>query len=315
MPSSPGNPRRQVILPAPHLPAVAAVRTHRQPVQRLGRPLLAAGSLLLGGCHEGILNPAGPVAKAQALLLADATVVMLAVIVPLMVLTLVFAWWFRAGNTRARYRPQWNYSGRIEVTIWSIPALIILFLGGMGWVSSHRLHPARPLESPLPPVEIEVVSLDWKWLFIYPQENLATVNRLVIPVGRPVHFRLTSATVMNSFFVPQLGSQIYTMPGMATQLNLMADRAGRYRGMSAQISGNGFSDMRFFAEALAPDAYARWLGDTRAAGPPLDHHAYLSLAAPGIEAQPHSYAGVAPGLFDAVLCAHACPPMSHSQDH
>lgn len=283
---------------------------------RRSRCLVAAGaSIMAGGCQEGILNPAGPVARAEALLLADATVVMLAVIVPLMILTLVFAWWFRAGNARARYRPEWSYSGRIELTVWSIPALIIMFLGGMGWVSSHQLHPARPLSSPLAPVEIEVVSLDWKWLFIYPQENLATVNRLVIPVGQPVHFRLTSATVMNSFLVPQLGSQIYTMPGMATQLNLLAERPGHYRGMSAQISGDGFSDMRFFADAMRPDEYARWLRETRAGGPPLDAAAYALLATPGSVAAPRTYASVSPGLFDTVLCGRACPTMHHAGDH
>jgi len=275
-------------------------------------PLAPGMGLVLCGCSEGVFDPAGPVAKAERLLLADATVVMLAVIVPLMLLTLVFAWWFRTGNARARYRPDWSYSGRIEVTVWSIPALIIMFLGGMGWVSSHHLHPARPLESPLSPVEVQVVSLDWKWLFIYPQENVATVNRLVIPIGRPVHFRLTSATVMNSFFVPQLGSQIYTMPGMTTQLNLLADRAGHYRGMSAQISGDGFSDMRFFADAVTPEDYARWIDQARASGAVLDHATYRALAVPGIASTPGAtYAGVTPGLFDALLCTDACPSMPH----
>ena len=181
----------------------------------------------------GVLDPRGPVAADEYQLLQNATLVMLALIVPIIVLTLAFAWWFRAGNRRAKRRPDWSYSGALEVVNWMVPLMIILFLGGMGWVASHALDPAKPLESDQAPLEVQVVSLDWKWLFIYPEQKLASVNMLAIPAGRPVHFALTSASVMNSFFVPQLGSQIYTMGGMATQLNLMADKPGTYQGLSA----------------------------------------------------------------------------------
>jgi cytochrome o ubiquinol oxidase subunit 2 len=201
--------------------------------------------MLMVSCHEGVLDPRGPVGKAERIILYDSTAIMLAVIVPVIVLTLVFAWWFRARNSQARYRPDWEYSGRIEMIIWSIPALVILFLGGIAWTWSHDLDPPRPLAESTAPLDIEVVSLDWRWLFIYPHEGIASLNRLVVPAGVPLRFRLTSTTVMNSFFVPQLGSQIYAMPNMVTRLNLKADQPGTYEGLSAQFSGDGFSDMRF----------------------------------------------------------------------
>src|SRR6202012_2359362 len=163
-----------------------------------------------------------------------------------------FAWWFRAGNIRARYLPNWEYSGKIEMIVWAIPALVVVFLGGIAWIASHDLDPPRPIESTTPPLNVDVVSLDWKWLFIYPDQGIASVNRLVVPVGTPISFQLTSAGVMNSFFVPQLGGQIYTMSGMTTQLQLQADHSGSYPGFSSQFSGDGFADMRFTVDAMAP---------------------------------------------------------------
>ena len=176
---------------------------------------------------------------------------MLMIVVPTLLATLAFAWWFRASNKRAIYRPNWVYSGRLELIVWGIPILVVLFLSGVTWIGSHDLDPAVPLAGEAKPVEIQVVSLDWKWLFIYPDEGVASVNELVVAVRRPAHFSLTSASVMNMFFVPQLGSMIYTMNGMATQLNLQADRPGDYHGLSAQFSGDGFSDMHFVLRALA----------------------------------------------------------------
>jgi cytochrome o ubiquinol oxidase subunit 2 len=195
---------------------------------------------------------------------------MLAVVVPVILLTLAFAWWFRASNRRATYRPDWEYSGTIELIVWAIPALVILFLGGIAWIGSHDLDPPKPLASETTPLEVEVVSLDWRWLFIYPNEHIATVNHLVVPTGVPVHFRLTSASVMNSFFIPELGSQIYAMSGMTTQLNLQADQAGTYEGLSAQFSGPGFSDMRFTLVADSSEKFARWVAEVRARGAVLD---------------------------------------------
>jgi cytochrome o ubiquinol oxidase subunit 2 len=209
---------------------------------------------------SGVLDPHGPVGGAERIILFDATVIMLAVVVPVIIGTGLFAWWFRAGNRRAHRQLEWSYAGRIEFVVWAIPALVVLFLGGIAWISSHDLDPKTRLPaSAAPPIEIEVVSLDWKWLFIYPGFRVASLNRLVVPVGAPLHFRLTSAGVMNSFFVPQLGSQIYTMAGMATELNLQADDPGTFAGLSAQFSGDGFSDMRFEVAAVPPQAFGRWV--------------------------------------------------------
>jgi cytochrome o ubiquinol oxidase subunit 2 len=259
-----------------------------------------APCVLLASCQDGVLDPHGPIGRAERLILSDATAVMLAVVIPVIVLTLVFAWWFRAGNRLATYTPDWEYSGRIELIIWAIPALLIAFLGGMAWITSHDLDPPKPLLSKVAPVEIEVVSLDWRWLFIYPDQGIATVNQLTVPVGVPIHFRLTSTSVMNSFFVPQLGSQIYTMPGMTTQLNLEADETGTYEGLSAQFSGDGFSDMRFALAAVPEAQYQQWLGETRAQGSALGKAAFADLVKPNHAGRPLRFGQVDPGLFSMV---------------
>ena len=256
------------------------------------------------GHGEGVLDPRGPVGAAERVILYDATAIMLAVVIPVIVLTLAFAWWFRAGNQRARYLPDWQYSGAIEMIVWSIPALVVLFLGGMAWTSSHDLDPPRPLgtESPL---DVQVVSADWKWIFIYPDQQVASLNRVVVPAGKPVRFRLTSATVMNSFFVPQLGSQIYTMSGMTNQLNLQADQPGTYKGLSAQFSGEGFSDMRFDLVAVPTDQFDAWIAGTRSSGDRLDTARLSELLKPSVADKPAVFGSVAPGLFDAVVSRHA----------
>jgi cytochrome o ubiquinol oxidase subunit II len=261
----------------------------------------------LAGCSYGVLNPQGPVGAGEKVILFDATAIMLAVVIPVILCTLGFAWWFRAHNKRAQRRPDWEYSGRIEFVTWSIPAMIVLFLGGMAWISSHDLDPPKALESENKPVEIEVISLDWKWLFIYPQEQVAAVNELVIPVNTPVHFKLTSGSVMNSFFVPQLGSQIYTMAGMTTQLNLLASQAGTYAGLSAQFSGDGFSDMRFDVRAVPEEEYKAWLSSTRAGAEHLDAIRYAQLAAPSQHDEPASFGEVTAGLFDSIVHNHGAP--------
>ena len=261
---------------------------------------LASICLLLASCSEGVLAPRGPIGESERVILYDATAIMLAVVIPVILLTIVFAWWFRAGNTLARYLPTWEYSGRIEIIVWSIPTLVIVFLGGIAWISSHDLDPPQAIDSTTPPLDLDVVSLDWKWLFIYPVDGIASVNRLVVPVGRPVRFHLTSATVMNSFFVPELGSQIYTMPGMTTQLNLQADQAGLYKGFSAQFSGDGFSDMRFEVAAVPADQFATWVESAKAQGQALDSAAYTALAQPSKAVEPATYAPVAEGLFESI---------------
>lgn len=275
--------------------------------------LFLPAAALLASCQEGVLAPKGPIGEAEKTILFDATAIMLAVVIPVIVLTLFFAWWFRAGNKWARYLPDWEYSGRIEMIVWSIPALIVLFLGGMAWISSHDLDPPRPLDARVKPIEIEVVSMDWKWLFIYPDEGVATVNELTVPVATPLHFRLTAASVMNSFFIPQLGSQIYTMPGMTTQLTLQADENGTYTGRSVMFSGDGFSDMRFDVHAVASDAFTGWVAQAKQANDPLDEGAYTALLTPSHANPPHVYSSVEVGLFDHALMETTSA--SHAEGH
>jgi cytochrome o ubiquinol oxidase subunit 2 len=255
-----------------------------------------------GPCQgAGVLDPQGPVSAAERLILLNATGIMLVVVLPVIVLTLAFAWWYRASNKRAAYRPEWSYSGHIELVVWAIPSMVVILLAGVAWTGSHELDPARPLRSDAKPIRIEVVSLDWKWLFIYPDQQIAAVNELVVPAGTPIEFELTSATVMNSFFVPQLGSQIYTMPGMTTRLNLLADRPGNYPGLSTNFSGDGFSDMRFVVRAVSAAEFAAWLARTRAAGRPLDADAYSQLARADSNAKTQTYRSVDPALFERIV--------------
>jgi len=261
---------------------------------------MTGAAMSMASCHEGVLDPRGPVGKAERVILYDSTAIMLAVVIPVIVLTLVFAWWFRARNERARYRPDWEYSGRIEMIIWSIPALIVLFLGGIAWTGSHDLDPPAPLAESTTPLDIEVISLDWRWLFIYPHEGIASLNRLVVPAGVPLRFRLTSTTVMNSFFVPQLGSQIYAMPNMVTRLNLKADQAGTFEGLSAQFSGDGFSDMRFDLVSTEAQDFEAWVNSTKTQGGVLDASTFEELEKPARADGTQTYARVSEGLFDRI---------------
>ncbi len=254
----------------------------------------------LAGCSGGVLDPRGPIADANSKILLNAVEIMLMIVVPTIIAALVFAWWFRATNSRAHYQPEWAYSGRIELIVWSIPTLVILFLGGVIWIGSHQLDPYKPLPSTTKPVEVQVVSLDWKWLFIYPEHGVASVNELVVPEGVPVHFSLTSATVMNMFFVPQLGTMIATMNGMVTQLHLQADHVGDYYGQSAQFSGDGFSGMNFTVRAVTADAFAQWVAMAQQAGPALDREGYMTLSAASENVKPFTYRTVDPDLFQAI---------------
>jgi len=278
--------------------------------------IAAAVSLVTAGCNRGILDPAGPIAAQEKQILINSTAIMLAIIIPTMIATIAFAWWYRRGNSKATYRPDWEYSGAIEMVVWAIPALTIMLLGGITWIGSHDLDPAKPLKSNVPALNVEVVSLDWKWLFIYPDQGIATVNQLVVPAGTPVNFRLTSATVWNAFFVPQMGSMIYTMPRMATHLNLQADRQGVFEGRSAHFSGDGFPGMEFKVQSLPPDQFAMWAQGSRGAGPVLDGRGYAELSKPSSYVKPITYGAVAPGLFDAIVANRAppdpVPPPQHN---
>ena len=283
---------------------------------RLG--LLVATLATLGGCSSAVLTPQGPVASAEKTVLFDSLAIMLTIIVPTIIATLAFAWWFRASNTKAKRLPDFAYSGRIELVVWAVPLLTIMFLGGLTWVSSHDLDPAKPLVSKTRPLEVQVVSLDWKWLFIYPDQQVASVNELVAPAGTPIHFTLTSGSVMNSFFVPQLGSMIYTMNGMSTQLNLQADKPGAYEGMSTHFSGDGFPGMHFMMHAVTPQQFTTWVNATRASGPALDPTSYAELEKQSSNVKPFTYRAASPGLYQAIatqmIAAAPGPPSRPNGD-
>ncbi len=263
--------------------------------------------LALGACQSGVLDPQGTIGAADKSILIGSVLIMLAIVLPTMAATLAFAWWYRSSNTRARYQPGFVYSGQLELITWFIPLLTILLLGGVAWVGSHDLDPAKPLPSKSDPLEVQVVSLDWKWLFIYPDQHVASVNRLVIPVGVPVHFALTSASVMNAFFVPQLGSMIYTMNAMRTRLNLIADKPGTFLGLSSQYSGDGFSTMHFDVEAVPADQFSAWVNTARSSGATLTAQSYQDLEKQSLSVNPFTYRDVEPDLFQKIF-AQVLPP-------
>jgi cytochrome o ubiquinol oxidase subunit II len=263
--------------------------------------VILIGAITLGGCSEGVLDPKGPIAIAERQILFNSLGIMLAIVIPTILATIGVAYWFRASNSRARYQPEFKYSGRLEVLVWSIPAMTVLLVGGVAWVGAHDLDPRKAISAAAKPVTVQVVSLDWKWLFIYPEHGIASVNHLVVPAGTPISFELTSSGVMNSFFVPQLGSQIYTMSGMVTHLQLQADHPGSYRGLSAQFSGDGFADMRFVVDAVPGQQFQQWVASTRGNGPTLDAQSYADLAKPSEAVAPFTFGAISPGLFNAIM--------------
>ena len=273
--------------------------------------------LLTSGCNRGVFDPVGPVAAQEKQLLINSTAIMLAIIIPTMIATVAVAFWFRRGNAKAEYRPDWEYSGAIEMVVWAIPALTIMLLGGIEWIGSHNLEPSKPLPSTKPALKVDVVSMDWKWLFIYPDQGVATVNQLVVPAGIPISFRLTSATVWNAFFVPQMGSMIYTMPRMTTRLNLQADKPGVYPGLSSHFSGDGFPGMQFQVRALPADQFAMWAQGAHGSALKLDGAGYAELSKPSSYVKPMTYGAVAPGLFEAIVAGRVppnpVPPPEHNR--
>lgn len=264
---------------------------------------LLVGATLLAGCSEGVLDPQGPVAGAELEIFLDSLGIMLAIVIPTILATLGVAFWFRRSNVRARHLPDFAYSGRLEMIVWSIPAMTIMLLGGLCWVGAHDLDPRKPLAAAAAPLPVQVVSLDWKWLFIYPDQGIAGVNTLTIPTGTPISFELTSSGVMNSFFVPQLGSQIYTMGLMTTHLQLQANNPGNYEGRSFNFSGDGFSDMHFLVHAVPPDQFTAWVTRTKGSGPALDAQSYAELVKPSMAVPPFTYGSVSSGLFETLVSA------------
>lgn len=221
--------------------------------------LILLPAILLGGCSSGVLDPQGPIAHHELRLLIFAILLMLIVVIPVIFLTFWFAWRYRDSATKSKYRPNWSHNTVLEIIWWAIPCVIILILGIVTWITTHSLNPYKTLESDKAPIEIEVVALDWKWMFIYPQYDIATVNKIVIPVGHPINFKITSVAPMNSFFIPQLGGQIYAMTGMITKLHLLASNPGMYRGFSANYTGEGFAHMQFYADATSEADFDKWM--------------------------------------------------------
>ena len=265
---------------------------------------------LLNGCKLVVLSPSGDIASQESHLLVVATCLMLIIIVPVILLTILFAWRYRASNQEAKYDPEWNHSTVLELIIWGAPLLIIIALGLITWITTHTLDPYRPLdrisaEQVLPadvkPITVEVVALDWKWLFIYPDLGIASVNELVAPVNVPIHFKITASNVMNSFYVPALAGQIYAMPSMQTQLHAVINQPGRYDGFSANYSGAGFSNMRFAFLGLPRTDFDNWVKATKSNRDELTRQAYLTLEKPSIKEPVHYYGTVAPDLFKAVI--------------
>lgn len=276
----------------------------------LGLLLASTAFLALAGCKAVVMNPSGDIARQQADLIVTSTVLMLLIIVPVIALTLLFAWRYRAANRSASYQPDWDHSTKLELVIWGAPLLIIIALGAITWISTHQLDPFRklvrldanrPVPADVKPLEVQVVAMDWKWLFIYPEQGIATVNELAAPVDRPIHFKMTASTVMNSLFIPALAGQIYSMPGMQTELNAVINKAGVYDGFSANYSGAGFSQMRFKFHGLADGDFDKWVAQARNSGQLLDRAAYLKLEQPSTAHPVQRFATVDRELFTAAV--------------
>ena len=259
------------------------------------------GTLLLGGCNWTLLNPVGQVGIEERNLIITATLLMLLVVVPVIAMTFIFAWKYRASNKDATYAPKWSHSTKIEVVIWTVPILIILALGVLTYKSTHALDPYRPLESDVKPLTIEVVAMDWKWLFIYPEQGIATVNKIVFPANTPINFRITSDTVMNSFFIPGLGGQIYAMAGMTTKLHLIANHNAEMDGISANYSGAGFTGMKFKAIATSQADFDAWVNEVKASPKQLDQAEYAALSKPSQNNPATLYSAYTPDLFQQII--------------
>jgi cytochrome o ubiquinol oxidase subunit 2 len=274
--------------------------------------LVPALALLLSGCDAVLLSPSGDIARQQRDLILISVVLMLIIIVPVIFMILAFAWKYRESNkaAHAEYDPDWNHSTVLELLIWSAPLLIIIALGAVTWTSTHKLDPYRPIDQidharalapGTKPLVVEVVALDWKWLFLYPEQGIATVNEMAAPVDRPIEFHITASNVMNAFFVPSLAGMIYAMPGMETKLNAVMNKTGDFEGISANYSGAGFSDMRFRFHSLSDTDFQAWVAKAKASGTALGREDYLKLEQPSEKEPVHYYASVAPGLYNAIL--------------
>ncbi len=267
---------------------------------------------LVGNSTIAVLQPKGMIALQERNLILLSTLLMLIIVIPVFVLTFAIAWRYRATNTKAKYLPNWEHNLAEEFIWWAVPCVIIIFLAGITWKSSHELDPFKPIASDTPTLTIQVVALDWKWLFIYPSLHIASLNFLEIPTATPIRFDVTADSPMNSFWIPQLGGQIYAMPGMRTQLHLITDEPGDYSGSSANFSGKGFSGMRFTARAVSADEFAQWVDSTRNATTTLDQYTYDVLSKPSEHDGIRYYSSIDIGLFDSTISKFMLP---HADTH
>ena len=282
----------------------------RKPAQLIRITLVVSGLLLLGGCQAVLLAPSGDVALQQRNLMLASVALMLTIIIPVMALTVFFAWRYRASNKEATYDPEWNHSLALEVVIWTAPLLIVIAIGAMTWLSTHLLDPYRPIrridaERRVPsterPLVVQVVAMDWKWLFFYPELGIASLNEMAAPVDKPLAFRLTATHVMNSFYVPALAGQIYAMPGMETKLHAVINEAGAFKGFSANYSGAGFSRMHFTFHGLEEKAFDEWVAKVKREGSRLDRDTYAQVEKPSEGDAVRYFSSVDEGLFQAIL--------------
>ncbi len=261
--------------------------------------------MLLSGCEFKLFDPKGPIAEVQMDLIIITTLIMLIVVVPVTIMGIWFPYRYRKNNTKHEYNPDWEHSTKIEIVVWAIPILIVIVLGVITYVTSFSVDPRKPIQSENKPIVIQVVAMDWKWLFIYPEQEFATVNEIAIPVNTPVEFLVTSDTVMNSFFIPNIGSQIYAMSGMENRLNLMATEEGEYKGFSSHYSGFGFSGMKFTATAKTETAFNQWVSQIKALDKPLDDTRLENLRVKSKDVQPIYFSSVNPLLFNEIIEKYA----------
>lgn len=273
---------------------------------RLVTVILPVGFILflvtyIANNNMGVLNPKGIIAVAEKNLIITSVGLMMIVIIPVFIMLFSFAWRYRAGNKKAKYSPDWHTNTTLEIIWWSIPVVIISILGAITWKSTHDLDPFKPLVSNIKPITIQVVALDWKWLFIYPEENIATVNYIMIPRDTPINFQITSDAPMNAFWIPQLGSQIYAMAGMTAKLHLMAHEDGIYKGVSSNFSGAGFSGMKFDVVVSGSDEYNLWVQSARGSRNTLDHERYSMLAMQSKNNSVEYFQSVQEHLYDKII--------------
>lgn len=271
-------------------------------IRNISKAAMVIFTILLSGCEGGVLDPKGQIGIDEKHLIVVATLLMLIVVLPVIFMTLFFAWKYRDGREHEIYAPKWAHSKMIEIVVWLVPIVIVIILGVITWGSTHDLDPYKPIDHQATPITVEVVSLNWKWLFIYPDLGIASVNELAFPANVPVNFKITSDTAMNSFFIPQLGSQIYSMAGMATQLHLIANEAGVFEGISANYSGAGFSGMKFNAIATAtPEGFDAWVAKVKLHKQQLNSDSYQILAKPSENNAVQYYSSVSEGMFNHIV--------------